>query len=759
MRGGYFMSIIFNEKNQTITLNTKNSTYQMKINEHKFLVHTYYGNRISQMDMAYLHIDHDRACSGQPDEVFPGRIVSFNTFPQEFTSCGIGDFRINSIALRNEDGSNGADFRYVSHEIKDGKYSIPNLPAVYDNGGEAQTLIVTIQDPITNLKVELYYGVFEENDVICRSARIINEGKGMVQLQKASSMSLDLEYGNWDMIHFHGRHALERQVEREPLSHSIKTVGSTRGTSSHQQNPFVIICDHKANEDYGNCYGFMFVYSGGFKAEAEVDQMNSTRFVMGIQDEGFTWDLNEGEVFETPEVIMAYSNCGLTNLSHQYHHIIRHNVCRGKYKTSRRPILINNWEATYFDFDDRKLVSIAKEAKDLGVELLVLDDGWFGVRDSDNSGLGDWFVNENKIKCGLSNLVKEINEIGLKFGIWIEPEMVNEDSELYKKHPDWAYKMPGRVATRTRNQYVLDMSREDVREYLYTMISKILRENNIEYVKWDMNRSLSDLYSGILPASRQGEVAHRYVLGLYDLMDKLTSEFPHVLFEGCSGGGARFDAGILYYSPQIWCSDDTDPIHRLSIQYGTSFGYPVCTMGAHVSASPNHQTGRSTPIHTRATVAMSGTFGYELDPEQLSQRDKEEIRDQIVQFKKYYHVIQDGKYYRLTDIHENWYESWQIVSADQSESVFNLVVTNVMPNQPCINIKLKGLDPEGIYEIDQKTMPEWPGKFGIFGAEAIDRYCGEKEVFTGSALMNGGYTFPWIMGDYPTIQIHFQKIK
>ena len=753
------MSIIFNEKNQTITLNTKNSTYQMKINEHKFLLHTYYGNRISQMDMAYLHIDHDRACSGQPDEVFPSRIVSFNTFPQEFTSCGIGDFRINSIALRNEDGSNGADFRYVSHEILDGKYSIPNLPAVYDNGGEAQTLIVTIQDPITKLKVELYYGVFEENDIICRSARIINEGKGLVQLQKASSMSLDLEYGKWDMIHFHGRHALERQIEREPLTHSIKTIGSTRGTSSHQQNPFVIICDSKANEDYGTCYGFMFVYSGGFKAEAEVDQMNSTRFVMGIQDDGFTWDLNEGESFETPEVIMAYSNCGLTNLSHQYHHIIRHNVCRGKYKTARRPVLINNWEATYFDFDDRKLVSIAKEAKSLGVELLVLDDGWFGVRDSDNSGLGDWFVNENKIKCGLSNLVKEINEIGLKFGIWIEPEMVNEDSELYKKHPDWAYKMPGRVATRTRNQYVLDMSREDVREYLYTMISKILRENNIEYVKWDMNRSLSDLYSGILPASRQGEVAHRYVLGLYDLMDKLTSEFPHVLFEGCSGGGARFDAGILYYSPQIWCSDDTDPIHRLSIQYGTSFGYPVCTMGAHVSASPNHQTGRSTPIHTRATVAMSGTFGYELDPEQLSEKDKNEIRDQIVQFKKYYHVIQDGKYYRLTDIHENWYESWEIVSADQTEAVFNLVVTNTMPNQPCINIKLKGLDPNGIYEIDQKTMPEWPGKFGIFGSEAIDRYCGEKEVFTGSALMNGGYTFPWLMGDYPTIQIHFQKIK
>ncbi|MCF0106914.1 MAG: alpha-galactosidase, partial [Holdemanella sp.] len=482
------MSILYNEVYRTISLNTKNTTYQMKINEYNFLIHTYYGKRISDADMSYLYKDIDRACAGQPDEVCPERVVSFNILPQEFTGYGVGDYRVNSIAVKNPDGSYAADFRYVGHRIESGKYSIPGLPATYDNGGEAETLIVTIKDKHTGLRVDLYYGVFENADIITRATRFINEGDGTIKLLKADSMCLDILYGKWDMINFWGRHALERQLERRYLRHAIETVGSNRGTSSHQQNPFVILCDHEANEDYGSCYGFMLVYSGGFNAEFNLDQLHNTRIVMGIQNDQFEWDLVPGDMFAAPEVIMTYSANGLTPLSQNYHSIIRNNICRGQYKVARRPVLLNNWEATYFDFDDRKLVSIAREAKALGVELLVLDDGWFGIRNDDNSGLGDWYVNEDKIQCGLPNLIKEINDMGLKFGIWVEPEMVNEESNLYKAHPDWALKIPGRIPVRARNQLVLDITRKDVRDYLYERLSTLLKENNIEYVKWDMNR-------------------------------------------------------------------------------------------------------------------------------------------------------------------------------------------------------------------------------------------------------------------------------
>lgn len=730
------MSIRYNEQARTITIDTKNSSYQMQIDQYGFLHHLYYGKKIGDMDMSYVYMDYDRACAGNPDEVYPSRVISFNTMPQEYTGYGVGDHRINSIAIVNEDGSYGADFRYVKHEIRQGKYGIKGLPAAYDNGDEAETLIVTIQDKVTLLKVELLYGVFEEKDVITRAARIINEGEEELKLNKASSMSIDFPYGKWDFVHFHGKHALERQMERNALTHSVQVVQSTRGTSSHQQNPFVILCDRKANEDSGSCYGFMFVYSGGFKAEAEVDQFDSTRVVMGIQDEQFSWKLRKGECFDTPEVIMSYSCEGFTTLSHNYHDIVRNNICRGKYKLARRPILINNWEATYFDFNDEKLLNIADEASQLGIELLVLDDGWFGLRNDDNAGLGDWFVNEDKIKCGLKNLIEKINEKGLKFGIWVEPEMVNEDSDLFRTHPDWPFFMPNRVPTRTRNQLVLDLGREDVREYLYQRLSSLLRENHIEYVKWDMNRSLSDVYSRVIPKENQGEALHRYMLGLYELMERLTTEFPDVLIEGCSGGGARFDAGIMYYSPQIWCSDNTDPIHRLNIQYGSSFAYPVSTVGAHVSASPNHQTGRSTPFSTRGVVAMSGTFGYELDPGKLSYEEKEQMKEQIYLFKKYYDLIQNGKYYRLTEIKEECYEAWQFASKDQKEALLNVVITNTQPNPTLMNIHLKGLDEEGIYQEE-----------------------GTQKTYLGSALMYGGYTFPWVTGDYPAMQVHFVRVN
>lgn len=747
------MSIVFQRKTGVIDIYTRNTSYQMRVDDHGFLRHLYYGKRIDGEDLSYLYMDYDRACAGNPDDVYPSRKISPDTMPQEFPGYGVGDFRVNAIAARNPDGSYGVDLRYVSHEISPGKYKLEGLPSSYDFTGNAETLTVKMRDRISGLELELLYGVFEEEDVITRAVRITNRGDGDIILGRAFSVSLDIPYGKWDLIHFHGKHALERQPEREKLTHLIKTVGSKRGTSSHQENPFVIIADCNADEDHGSCYGMMLVYSGGFKAEIEVDQLDNTRAVMGIQDDQFDWTLRPGESFDTPEVIMTYSGEGLSTLSHNYHHFIRHNICRGKYQFARRPVLINSWEASYFDFTDETILKLADAAAPLGIEMLVMDDGWFGKRNDDNAGLGDWYVNEDKIKCGLRSLIEQVNDRGLKFGIWMEPEMVNEDSDLYREHPDWALAMPGRKPVRARNQLVLDLTRREVVDYLYSRMEDILKGNNIEYLKWDMNRSLSDVYSAALPPERQGEVMHRFMLGLYDLMGRITSNFPDLLIEGCSGGGARFDAGILCYSPQIWCSDDTDPIHRLTIQNGTSYGYPVSTVGSHVSASPNHQTGRTTPLNTRGVAAMAGTFGYELDPAGLSDDEKDEIRDQIRVFKKYYDLIQGGKYYRLSETGEDNYGAWEFVSDQKDEALLSVVVTDIQPNPSLINIRMKGLDPAAVYELTDESAQY------MDQAPSYARAEGEKKSrFTGQALMNAGYTFPWLFGDYPALQLYFRKV-
>lgn len=747
------MSVLYNEENRTITIHTENTTYQMRAEPNGFLQHLYYGRRVDEEDLSYLYFNYDRACAGNPDEVYPNRTISFDTMPQEYTGYGVGDFRIHALALRNADGSYGADFRFDSYKITPGKYSLNGLPSSYDKNGGAETLTVTVRDKVTGMKLELLYGVFEAEDVITRAVRIENGGSSPVVLDRAFSMSLDIPYHKWDLIHFHGKHALERQTEREPLTHLVKTIESKRGTSSHQENPFIIISGKRTDENHGSCYGMMLVYSGGFKAEVELDQFDSTRITMGIQDDQFDWKLEPGEAFETPEVIMSYAGDGLTHLSHNYHRFIRHNICRGKYQLAARPVLINSWEAAYFDFTDETILKLADEAADLGMDMLVMDDGWFGERNNDDAGLGDWFVNENKIRCGLKSLVDQVNDKGLKFGIWMEPEMVNENSDLYRQHPDWAFAMPGRKPIRSRNQLVLDMSRKEVVDYVYGCMEKILSENNIEYLKWDMNRSLSDVYSAALPAERQGEAMHRFVLGVYDLMERITTNFPDVLVEGCSGGGARFDAGILCYSPQIWCSDDTDPIHRINIQYGTSFGYPVSTVGAHVSASPNHQTGRRTPINTRAVVAMSGTFGYELDPAKLDPEERESIKDQIRTFKKYNKLIHDGRYYRLTAVGENPYMAWEFASEDGSEALLNVVMTDPQPNQALINVRMKGLVPDAVYEITRVSDE--------YSSNALPYKANEdaRTMIRGDALMYAGYTVTWMSGDYPAIQLYYKRVR
>ena len=736
------MSIKFDEKSRLFYLLTKNSEYQIKVGSIGYLEHVYYGALAGGTDMSYRMRFPDRGFSGNPYEISDNRGFSLDTLPQEYSGSGMGDYRIESLKISGKNGSRSVDLRYDSHEIRPGKYKIPGLPCVREAEDSVDTLEILLKEKSQGLTVKLLYAVYEEKDIITRTVTIINVGDQAVFLDKAASMCMDFPYEKPDLIHFHGRHCMERQRERLEVSHGVFSVGSKRGMSSHHHNPFVILCTPEATECTGDCYGFMLMYSGNHKTEVELDQAGSTRIVLGINDETFYWKLDPGEQFWTPEVILSYSSRGLNGLSRNYHRIIRENVCNPKYLHRRRPILINNWEATYFSFHGDKIIALAHQAKELGIEMLVLDDGWFGKRDDDRSGLGDWFVNEQKLPGGLKEIVEETAQIGLKFGLWFEPEMVSEDSELFRRHPDWALRDPGRQPMVARNQLVLDMSRNEVQDYLYESISRIIDEAKISYIKWDFNRPVANVYSGPLPAERQGEVSHRFILGTYALLERLTTEYPEVMIEGCAGGGGRFDAGMLYYTPQIWCSDDTDPIARLKIQKGTSYGYPISTMGSHVSAVPNHQTGRVTPLRTRGITAMSGTFGFELDPGKLTEEEKREIKFQIESFQKYYFLIQEGDYYRLdTKKTEAYYTAWAVVSPDQTEALVSLVVTEVQANPEIPFVRLQGLNPEGRYQLE-----------------------GTGQSFSGAALMNGGYAVGFgdgelKMEDYPAVQLHFVLIR
>ena len=728
------MGIIYCEKDRTFTLQTKNTTYQMQVDRYGFLLHLYYGKKTDGC-MDYLLTYYDRGFSGNPYDAGEDRTYSMDTLPQEFPCYGNGDFRSTAFAVENADGSMSCDLRYKSHKIFDGKYNLEGLPAVYASEQEAQTLEILMEDPVTGVKVVLLYGVLPAQDIITRSVSVKNESSGKIYLNKIESASLDFLYGDYELLTFYGRHAMERNVQRVPVVHGTQKIGSVRGTSSHQYNPMMILAEKETTEDKGNCYAMSFVYSGCFQGEVLKDQLNQTRMMLGLQEEAFRYPLETGEMFQAPEVILSYSSEGMNRLSQNLHHCIRQHICRGKYKEEIRPILINSWEAAYFDFTGDTIYELAKAAKEVNIDMLVMDDGWFGKRDDDNSGLGDWFVNEKKLGGTLGNLIKRINDLGVKFGIWIEPEMVSEDSDLYRKHPDWALTVPGRNPVRSRNQLVLDFSRKEVVDEIYDQICKVLDQGNIEYVKWDMNRSLMDVYSSV--TRDQGRVLHDYVLGLYDFLERLVQRYPNLLIEGCSGGGGRFDAGMMYYTPQIWCSDNTDAIDRLRIQYGTSFGYPVSVVGSHVSAVPNHQTGRKTPLHTRGVVAMSGTFGYELNLMKLSEEEKQEIREQIAEYKSYAPIIQNGLYYRLSDPTTEEICAWEFVHTDekeQSKVLLNIVMQVIHGNMTVNYVKLQGLEETAIYR-EEKS-----GK----------RY-------TGAALMYGGMPLPIEPGEYQAYQYCFVK--
>lgn len=731
------MAIRYNADSRTFILGTRDSSYLMKVSRFGNLLHLYYGDKIPDENPDYLLKGYDRGFSPNPNEAGGDRTFSLDYLPQEYSTDGKGDYRIPSIEVVNKDGSQIFSGKYAGHEIYKGKYKVEGMPSLrVASGDSVETLEVRLKDRESGVTVILCYSVFEEKNIITRTACLVNEGKEEIQLKKLMSMTMDFKDSDYDLLTFDGRHTMEREFTRSPIQYGIHSIGSGRGTSSHQHNPFMIVCDREAGEDHGRCYGYSLVYSGNFVMEAEKDQFKQLRVNAGIHPGHFTFLIKPGEKFQAPEIVLAYSGSGFSRLSHLYHDIYRQNMCRSPFAKKARPVLINSWEAAYFDFDDEKLISIAKEAVDMGVDLFVLDDGWFGKRDDDNSGLGDWRVNRKKLKNGISGLSEEIHRLGLMFGIWIEPEMVSEDSDLYREHPDWCLKAPGRPMTRGRNQLVLDLSRRDVCDYLIAAINGILSEAQIEYVKWDMNRSITDVWSGLLPADRQREVSHRYVLGLYYVMDEVILKHPEVIFCGCSGGGGRYDAAMLYYQPQIWCSDNTDAKNRLKIQYGTSFGYPVSMLESHVSVCPNHQTGRTTPMSTRGIVAMDGILGYELDSTKLSAEEKKICRDQIRFYKKNYRLIAEGDYYRLTSPYENKnFTAWQHVSKDRKKSLVSLVLTDRESNDAQYYLKLKGLEREAMYRIE-----------------------GQKGRYSGALLMNAGIPVPFELNEYEGVQFLLKMV-
>ena len=727
--------IKYHEAEKVFDLRTEHSTYQMQVREYDTLVHLYYGCPVGDSLITDRIVCVDRGFSGNPYEAGKDKTFSLDTLPQEYTAYGNGDYRINGLEVEQADGSDTANLKFESYEITKGKYSLKGLPAMFAKEDEAETLEIVLADRVSGLKAHLLYSVFPHLDVITRAVRLEQTGETPVTVKKAMSMEMDFEYREMDAVHFYGRHNVERQMERTHLGHANWSVGSIRGTSSHHHNPFVILCDRNTEETYGNCYGYALAYSGNFLFETEVDQVGHTRVAMGIHPYHFSWTLEQGESFETPEVIMAYSAEGFGKLSRIYHDAYRSNLIRSKYTEQPRPILVNNWEATYFDFDADKIYHIAEEAKNIGLDMFVLDDGWFGKRDNDWCALGDWEVNEEKIRGGLPALAEKIHGLGLKFGLWVEPEMISEDSDLYREHPDWALKIPGRAMNRSRHQLNLDITRKEVREHIMNQIFKVLDACKADYVKWDMNRSVDNVFSVALPKERQGEVYHRYVLAVYEMMESLVQRYPDLLFESCSGGGGRFEAGMLYYSPQIWCSDNTDAINRTRIQYGTSFFYPVSSMGAHVSAVPNHQTGRVTSLKTRGITAMAGTFGYELNPALLSDEEKEEIREQIKTFKKYEMLINEGTYWRLTSPFEDEVAAWMSVSRTKDRALVSVVRLYAEANAATCYVKLKGLESDAVY-IEENTGRQ----------------------YTGAALMNVGIPLPFAVKEYEAYQFSFIRL-
>ena len=703
------MPITFDEKRKIFKLDTLDSTYAIGIRE-GYLIHLYYGKKIPDDNLLDLPFRGYFATISPKNVHVDDYKFSLDVQPMEYSCNGSGDYRLAALSIKDSMGRTTTDIRYLDHKIYDGKPKLKGLPATYCNDdSEAQTLELITIDKFTGAKVTLYYTAFANYSVVTESVKVENTGKETFEIEKVASCCVNFPSMDYNMINLSGVWSRERRVITRHLAHGIQSVASKRGSSSHNHNPFVALVDDKGGEDFGDAFGFNLVYSGNFSADIETDYLDCTRLVMGINPIDFTWVVEPGDEFQSPEVVMVYSDSGMGKMSRTFHDLYNNNLIRGEWKNKKRPLLINSWEGSGFDFDRETLVRYAKEAKKLGIELLVMDDGWFGHRDSDNSSLGDWFVNESKLKGGLTKLIERVNAEGIQFGIWYEPEMISEDSELYKAHPDWCVHVEGREQSPARQQYVIDMTRQDVRDCIFNQMYDVLSKNNIAYLKWDYNRAITEPASVMLDARHSKEFFHRFILGTYELMDRITSAFPHILFESCAGGGGRFDAGMLYYMPQAWASDNTDPIERLTIQFGTTMCYPASSMGAHVSACDR------TGIETKAAVAMAGTFGYELDPKEMSEEDKEKVKEQVKNYHRYYNVIHFGDLYRIIAPTDDEFKcAWEYVAKDKSEALLTVVIKNRAPHDFLL-IKMKGLDPKKMYRDET-----------------------DGEIYSGALLMNAG---------------------
>lgn len=718
------MSIHVNEEHKLFHLQTAKTSYIFKILENGNAGQLYYGPRIP-VKKNYPNLasreEHDCTNTLTVDQ----GDFQLELIKQEYTGLGKGDYRYPAYQITYPNGSRTSEFEYTGYEVADGKERFKNMPSAFDDqGDDSQTLTVTFKDVLANLVLQLHYTVFEKEDVIVRSATFINRGQEAVTLDRALSLQLDLPDHDYDMLQFSGSWARERHLIRTPLRSGIQSIGSLRVASSHQQNPFFALARPHTDNHQGAAFGFNFIYSGNFIDSVEVDQFDTTRVLVGINPDDFGWKLANGESFQTPEAVMTYTDNGLNQMSQQLGAFYQDHLINQHFAHQDRPILINNWEATFMDFNEAKLMKIVDQADKLGIEMFVLDDGWFGHRDDDKSSLGDWFVDQKKFSNGISGFADRVHDKGMKFGLWFEPEMVSIDSKLYEKHPDWMIATPGRQGTPARNQFVLDMTRQEVVDYLFEHMSAIIKQTKLDYIKWDMNRNITEMYGAKLPADQQPEFPHRYILGVYQLYARLTEAFPKVLFESCASGGGRFDLGMMYYAPQAWCSDDTDAVERIKIQDGTSYGYTQNMWGAHVSAVPNDQVGRLTSLDTRAAVAYFGDFGYELDITKMSADELATIKKQVAFYKQYRHLFQFGTFYRLDNpdtVSDNVYD-WQVVSGDQSEAILARFQILNGANPAYIRVYFAGLDPEAAYTVN----------------DGQDR-------FSGAELMNAGYFVPRIM--------------
>ena len=721
------MGIAVNQAGDTFHLYNDEISYIMNVLPNNQLGQIYFGKRIEiPEDCTYFVETLMRpmsSCVFDTDKRF-----SMEYIRQEYPVFGTSDYRMPAVTVLQENGSRISEFCFRGYQIRAGKPGLVGLPATYvEQEEEAETLVIELTDQVSGLELELYYTIFAAGGIIARSARFINRGGQTLHLLSAMSLCLDLPDSSYDMIQFSGAWSRERYPKTRRLEQGIQSVGSIRGNSSHNHNPFIILKRPTADEFQGEAIGFSLIYSGNFLAQAEVDTYDTTRVMMGIHPHCFDWKLEPSEEFQTPEAVMVYTDQGLNHLSQTYHRLYQKRLARGYWRDRARPILINNWEATQFDFSEDLLVRIAEKAKESGVELFVLDDGWFGKRCNEHAGLGDWIANPDRLKNGITGLAQRIEDLGMKFGLWFEPEMVNKDSDLYREHPDWIIQTPGRKNSHGRFQYVLDFSRKEVVDRIYDMMAKILAEAKVSYIKWDMNRSITECYSAVFPEDRQGEIYHRYILGVYELYERLTSKFPHILFESCASGGGRFDPGMLYYAPQCWTSDDSDAVERIKIQYGTSYCYPVSSMGTHVSAVPNHQINRITPLYTRANVAYFGTFGYELDLNALTAEEQEEVKEQIAFMKQYRQLFQFGTFYRLMSPFENNISAWMVVNEDKTEAIVGWYRVLNGINLPYTRLRLKGLSDEMQYTVNGDSVAHYGNELMNAGLITTDISSGQAE--------------------------------